>query len=322
MGEKMSQVETVRGPIDVSELGATLMHEHIFVKSPELEENYPSPEWSEEGALKFAHDGLQRLCSKGISTVVDLTVVGIGRSIPRIQKLAATVDVNIVVATGYYTAKDLPPYFELHGPGRRIDIPEPLETMFLRDIRDGIADTGVKAAIIKVVTEAPGITPDVERVLRSAARVQLETNVPISTHTNAEKQTGRLQQELFIKEGVDLERVIIGHSGDTTDIDYLKELIDNGSTLGLDRFGMNSLLPEEQRIDTVIKLIELGYADRITLSHDASYFSVVNEISHRPPEWNHEGVSDRVLPSLRQRGISEDVINQIMVLNPARILSR
>lgn len=318
----MSQVETVRGPIDASALGATLMHEHIFVKNPELEENYPNPEWSEDGAQQVARDGMKALWEKGIRTVVDLTVMGLGRSIPRIQKLAKNVDVNIVVATGYYTAKDLPAFFQNHGPGRRVDVPEPLDAMFLRDVTDGIANTGVKAAVIKVVTDEPGITPDVERVLRSAAHTQLETGVPISTHTNAAKRTGLLQQEFFRKEGVDLERVVIGHSGDTTDIDYLKELMDNGSTLGLDRFGINSVLPEEDRIATVVKLCELGYAEKITLSHDAGFFSINTEPSHRPPEWTHFGVSDRVLPALRERGIGEDVIEQIMVGNPARILPR
>jgi phosphotriesterase-related protein len=316
----MSSVETVRGPVDASALGATLMHEHIFVKNPELEENYPNAQWDEQALMKVAHDGLQRLYSKGISTIVDLTVMGLGRSIPRIQKLAATVDVNIVVATGFYTAKDLPTYFQVHGPGLHVDIPEPLETMFLQDIQHGIADTGVKAALIKVVTDEPGVTHDVERVLRSAARAQMETGVLISTHTNAALQTGRLQQEYFKRQGVNLERVIIGHSGDTTDIDYLQELIDNGSTLGLDRFGVNARLPEADRIETVIKLIDLGYADRITLSHDAGYFSINTEPSYRPVEWNHEVVSDRVLPALRARSVSEDTITQIMVTNPARLL--
>jgi phosphotriesterase-related protein len=321
----MSQVETVRGPIDSGDLGATLMHEHIFVKNPELEQNYPNPEWDEEAVLQMAHDGLQSLYRKGISTLVDLTVMGLGRYIPRIQRLAADVDINIVVATGYYTMNILPAYFRAHGPGLRIDVPEPLDQMFLHDIQEGIADTGVKAAIIKVVTDTEGLTPDVERILRSAARVQLQTGVPISTHTNATLHTGRLQQAVFKEEGVDMRRVIIGHSGDTTDLDYLKELMDNGSTIGMDRFGLNAMLPEADRIDTVVKLIEQGYTDRITLSHDAGFWSINAEPSVRlanTPEWTHENISDRVLPELRRRGVSDDTIHQIMVTNPARLLSR
>jgi phosphotriesterase-related protein len=321
----MTEVETVRGPIDVDQLGATLMHEHLYVKNPELEQNYPSSEWDEDAMLQKGRDGLEALYDKDIHTVVDLTVLGLGRFIPRIQKLAADVRTNIVVATGYYTAKDLPAFFQARGPGRRIDMPEPLETMFLRDIQQGIADTGVKAAIIKVVTDQEGITPDVERVLRSAARAQLATGVPISTHTNVAHYTGRLQQEFFMKEGVPLERVVIGHCGDSTDLDYLKELMDNGSTIGMDRFGIDSMLPEADRIETIVALCEQGYADRLTLSHDAAFFSINTEPSHRAvlePNWNHANVSDRVLPKLRERGVSDATIDQMMVVNPARVLAR
>jgi phosphotriesterase-related protein len=320
-----STVETVRGPIGTDHLGATLMHEHLFVKNPELEQNYPNPEWDEQRLLQIAHDGLEALYDKGIHTVVDLTVMGLGRFIPRIQELAAGIRTNIIVATGYYTAKDLPAYFQVHGPGLRVDVPEPLEAMFLRDIDDGIADTGVKAGIIKVVTDKDGITPDVQRVLRSAARAQLATGVPISTHTNVAFETGRLQQDFFRKEGVDLTDVVIGHSGDSIDLDYLKELMDNGSTIGMDRFGINEMLPEADRINTVVQLCEQGYADRLTLSHDAAFFSINTEPSHRArlePTWHHANVSDRVLPELRRRGVSDETINQMMVINPARVLAR
>ncbi len=320
-----STVETVRGPIGTDHLGATLMHEHLFVKNPELEQNYPNPEWDEQRLLQIAHDGLEALYDKGIHTVVDLTVMGLGRFIPRIQELAAGIRTNIIVATGYYTAKDLPAYFQVHGPGLRVDVPEPLEAMFLRDIDDGIADTGVKAGIIKVVTDKDGITPDVQRVLRSAARAQLATGVPISTHTNVAFETGRLQQDFFRKEGVDLTDVVIGHSGDSIDLDYLKELMDNGSTIGMDRFGINEMLPEADRINTVVQLCEQGYADRLTLSHDAAFFSINTEPSHRArlePTWHHANVSDRVLPELRRRGVSDETINQTMVINPARVLAR
>jgi phosphotriesterase-related protein len=232
--------------------------------------------------------------------------------------------INIVVATGYYTARDLPAYFHVHGPGGMAEGPEPLVEMFVSDIRDGIAGTGVKAAMIKVVTDKHGITPDVERVLAAAAEAHQETGAPITTHTNAEHRNGLDQQEFFRKRGVDLRRVVIGHCGDTTDLDYLRTLMDNGSPIGMDRFGMDIMASEEDRIDTVHRLCELGYADRLTLSHDASFFSANIEPSLRNrlmPNWNHRTISDRVLPDLRRRGVEEDTIEQIMVRNPARILA-
>jgi phosphotriesterase-related protein len=300
------------------------MHEHIFILNPELLNNYPHSEWNEDVQVSRAQARLAELADRGISTIVDLTVMGLGRSIPLIQRVAAESVINIVAATGYYTKRDLPAYFQTHGPGLRVDGPDPLIEMFRTDIVDGIAGTKVKAGIIKVSSDLAGITPDIERVLRAAAVVHQDTNVAISTHSSVENFSGRAQQTFFASNGVDLRRVVIGHCGDTTDIDYLMELMDNGSTVGLDRFGMESLLPEDKRVDTLVRLCELGYADRIVLSHDASVFSLNTEPSFREahtPTWVYTNVTDRVLPRLRERGVGEGAIAQMLTGNPARILA-
>lgn len=319
----MTTVETVRGPVESSELGVTLTHEHIFTKNPEIEQNYPHPEWDEEQCVQRAGDGLNSLYEKGIRTVVDLTVPGLGRYIPRIQRVAEAVKVNIVVATGFYTFKDLPTFFKTHSPGGMVDVADPLVDFFITDITEGIADTGVKAGMIKVATDEFGITPDVERVLDAAAKAHLETGVTISTHTHADHFSGRDQQKFFQSRGVSLEHVLIGHCGDSTDLTYLRELMDNGATLGMDRFGMEQVLPDEPRADTVAKLCELGYADRLTLSHDAGFYSINTPPSWRAekaPNWHHANLPDRILPMLRERGVTEAQIEQMMVTNAARVL--
>jgi phosphotriesterase-related protein len=324
----MSTVDTVRGPVDAAELGTVLMHEHLFARNPELEQNHPHPEWDEDAIVQKARASLTDLHGKGVSTFVDLTVLGLGRHIPTVQRVAEDLPMHIVVATGYYTAKDLPTFFHTHGPdglvGKAYPGPDPLETMFLRDLTEGIADTGVKAGIIKVVADEFGITPDVERVFRAAARAQAETGVPISTHTNVAYANGREQQQWFRKNGVDLERTVIGHCGDSTDLGYLKELMDNGSTFGLDRFGMEFVLDDASRIDTLVALLEQGYAERITISHDAGFFSINTPPSFRAkhvPNWHHHRISDHVLPEIRRRGATEEQIIQMMVVNPVRVLT-
>jgi phosphotriesterase-related protein len=320
----MTAIETIKGPLEPQDLGWTLMHEHVFVKNPELEHNYPSPEWDEEAMFQTAVNGLKALHDRGVRSFVDLTVMGLGRSVERIQRVAAETDVNILVATGYYTQKDLPAYFHNHGPNLYADVPEPLVDMFLRDIRDGINDTGVKAAAIKIVTDQWGLTPDLKRIFEAAATAHLETGVPITTHTNASHRGGLAQQAVLSDLGVDLTRVVIGHCGDTTNLDYLKEIMDAGSSIGMDRFGMDIMATEDDRIDTVVRLCELGYADRMTMSHDASFFSVNMEPSVRNrimPNWNHLNLSDRILPEVRRRGVSDETIEQIMVTNPQRIMT-
>ncbi|HLK19210.1 MAG TPA: hypothetical protein VKT81_09645, partial [Bryobacteraceae bacterium] len=182
----MANVNTVRGSRDSSELGVTLMHEHIFVLSTEIMQNYPEAWGDEERRIAEATARMNELASRGVQTVVDLTVIGLGRYIPRIQRVAAGTSLNIIVATGIYTYNDVPFYFHYRGPGTVLDGPELMVEMFVRDIRQGIADTGVKAGILKCATDAPGMTPGVERVLRAVAQAHRETGVPISTHTHAQ----------------------------------------------------------------------------------------------------------------------------------------
>ena len=111
----------------------------------------------------------------------------------------------------------------------------------------------VKAAILKCVTNMAGLTRDVERVLRAVAQAHRETGVPITTHAHAGLRRGLDQQRIFAEEGVDPVRVIIGHSGDTDDYAYLEELIDAGSYLGMDRFGLNAV-PFDKRVEIVAEM--------------------------------------------------------------------
>ncbi len=318
----MTTVETARGPLDVDALGQTLMHEHVFVLSTEIQENYPGGWGDEDTRVSDAVTRLNELAAAGVSTIVDLTVVGLGRYIPRIARIAEQTSINIIAATGLYTYNDVPNYFHFRGPGKMLGGDDLMTPMFVRDITEGIADTGIKAAILKCATDEPGVTPGVEEVLRAVARAHRQTGVPISTHTHAQTERGLEQQRIFKEEGVDLSRVVIGHSGDTTDLDYLRRLIDNGSYIGMDRFGIDVLLPFEDRVATVAAMCEQGYAEKMVLSHDAACHNdwlgdeVVAAVT---PRWNYMHITNDVLPALRERGVTEDQIHTMMVANPRAI---
>ena len=265
---------------------------------------------------------LNELKARGVDTIVDLTVIGLGRYIPRIAQIAAATDLNIVVATGLYTYNDIPMYYHFQGPGTALQGPEPMTELFVRDITEGIAGTGIKAAILKCATDEPGVTPGVERVLRAVAQAHRRTGVPISTHTHAASRRGLEQQRIFAEEGVDLTRVVIGHSGDSTDLDYLEELIAAGSYLGMDRFGADVYLPTPERVDTVVRMCERGHADKMVLSHDASCFIDWLPEEAVPvvlPNWHYLHIHNDVLPALRERGVTEEQITTMLVDNPRRI---
>ena len=256
---------------------------------------------------------------------MDLTVIGLGRYIPRIARIAAATELNIVVATGLYTYNDVPMHFHYLGPGAPLGGPEIMTEMFVRDIEHGIADTGIKAAILKCATDEPGVTPGVERVLRAVAAAHRQTGVPISTHTHAATRRGLEQQRIFAEEGVDLSRVVIGHSGDTTDIAYLEELIAAGSYIGMDRFGVDVYLSTEERVKTVATMCERGHADRMVLSHDAScYFDALPEatLPVALPNWHYLHIHNDVIPALKERGVTEEQLTTMLVDNPRRIFSK
>jgi phosphotriesterase-related protein len=324
----MTTVETVRGPVAVDALGTTLMHEHVFVLTPEIMTNYGEQWWDEQERVADAVAKLADVKAAGVDTIVDPTVVGLGRDIPRVARVNAQVDLNIVVATGLYTFDEIPHFFRYRGPDTLFGGPEPMIEMFVGDIREGIGDTGIKAAFLKGVVEERGLTPDQTRVQRAIAAAHRETGAPITVHTNSTHRTGRTALEFYAQEGVDLTKVVVGHAGDTNDLDYLRWIMDQGATIGCDRFGIDLYNPLADRVATVAALCAEGYADRIVLSHDAACY-----MDHFPgeaaqaakaqaaPNWHFRHIPDDVLPALREAGVTEEQITTMLVDNPRRYFS-
>ncbi len=318
----MATIQTAAGLVDSAQLGTTLMHEHVFVLDAEIFHNYPEEWGDEEQRVADAIRRMNELKSRGVDSIVDLTVTGLGRYIPRIQRIASQTKLNIIVATGIYTYCDLPHYFHYRGPGTVFGGPELIADMFVRDIEQGIGNTGVRAGILKCATDAPGLTAGVERILRATAQAHRRTGVPISTHTHARKRVGLDQQRVFREEGVDLTRVVIGHSGDTTDLDYLEQLISAGSYIGMDRFGIDTILPFEDRVKTVAEMCRRGHAGKMVLSHDAACFN--HWLPERPlaaalPRWNYLHIHNDVIPALRAAGVSDVQLRTMLVDNPRAI---
>ena len=316
----MTEIQIVDGPIDTSSLGTTLMHEHVFVLSTEVQENYPAEWGSEDDRVADAVRRLGALKGLGVDTIVDPTVIGLGRYIPRIQRINDQVDINIVVATGVYTYDRVPFFFQHRGPAVDPSAPEPMIEMFVRDLTEGIASTGVRAAFLKCAIDEPGLTPGVERVMHAVARAHLETGAPITVHTHPATRTGLAVQRLLDQEGVDPRHVVLGHSGDSTDADHLQELADAGFILGMDRFGVDVISPFEQRVQTVVELCRRGYAQSMVLSHDASCYIDWIDPAALPllPNWNYTHIHRDVLPALREAGVTDDQIDAMLVRNPRR----
>jgi len=157
--------------------------------------------------------------------------------------------------------------------------------------------------------------------MRAVGQAHVQTGAPITVHTNPHTQSGLVVQRVLREEGVDLGKVVLGHCGDSTDLDYLTSLADAGSMLGMDRFGLDILLPFEERVSTVVELVRRGYADRIGLAHDASCFIDWFDAEAKEqvvPRWNYRHISEDVIPALLERGVSEADLETMLVTNPRR----
>lgn len=313
----MSTVETVRGPVDVTDLGPTLMHEHVFVLQPEALQNYGhvfgASYWNEDVRVADAIEKLLAVRAAGIRTIVDPTAPGLGRYIPRIQRINAEVDLNIVVATGVYAFLELPNFLAYRSV-------EAIAELFVREIREGIDDTGVKAGFLKCCVEQHGIIGDVPRILEAVATAAVETGAPVMVHTNAPAQTGLLALEALTSAGVDPRRIVIAHAGDSNDLEYLRAIAGTGAALGLDRFNIPHFNPDAQRIETLVALLAEGWGDRVHLGHDAACFYdfMVGDpnFAGEKPDYLH--IWRTVFPALLEAGVTQEQIDEMTTVNARR----
>ncbi|HQW50410.1 MAG TPA: hypothetical protein PL082_00020 [Tepidiformaceae bacterium] len=310
----MPTVETVLGPIDASLLGNVLSHEHVLVGMGEDNHHYPWLfDWDQTRANAIRE--LAEAKQGGIDTVIDLTTPDLGRDVEFVREVSRASGMNVIAATGIW--RDVPRSFWT----RDID---DIATIFVREIEVGIGDSGIKAGCIKVANDMGGVTPEGERILRGAARACKRTGCPISTHHWAPEEVGSRQVEIFQEEGAPMDRIAIGHSADTTDVDYLEALLRTGVYLSMDRYPGAAGRPNwEQRNATVKALIDRGWASRLMLGHDYAPMPVLRdrEAPAASGPTRYLFVSTVAVPALIAQGVPEATIDLMMREVPRRFLS-
>ena len=310
----MAQVETVLGPIDADQLGVTLSHEHVYVFMGEDNHHYP---WmfDLDATRETAVRELREAKAGGVDSLIDLTTPDLGRDVEFVRDAARASGMNVVVATGIW--RDVPRSFWTRDIDKIADI-------FVREIEAGIGDTDIKAGVIKVANDAEGVTPEAEHVLRGAARALKRTNCPISTHQWAPLRVGARQVEIFQDEGAPMDRICIGHSTDSTDVNYLESLLQTGVYLSMDRYPGAEGRPDWlQRNATVKALIDRGWANRLMLGHDYAP-APVSAASARPlstERTRYLFLTTTALPALIKDGVSQETIDLMMRDVPRRFLT-
>jgi phosphotriesterase-related protein len=310
----MTTVETVLGPIDAAQLGTVLSHEHVLGFIGEDNRHYPWMFDWERTRAKAIRD-VSEAKAGGVDTLIDLTTPDLGRDVEFVRDVAAASGMNVVVATGIWLAVPIS-FWE-----RDLDA---IADIFVREIEVGIDGTGIKAGVIKVASDsqAGGVTPHAELILRGAARALKRTGCPISTHQSARDRLGARQVEIFREEGAPMDRICIGHSADTTDVEYLESLLNAGVFLSMDRYP--DPRPDWREKNATVKaLVDRGWAHRLMLGHDESPVPVLvgEDLPPREDPAPYLFVSGVALPALRADGVSDAAIDTMLRDVPRRFLS-
>ncbi len=316
----MKTINTVTGTATAEQLGTTLMHEHLMIGWAGWELDCAAPRFERKAAMRNCVERLKELRDLGLGTFVDPCPMDIGRDVRFMAEVADASGMRIICATGLYK-EDLgnTPYFKQ----RSVD---EIAEVYSSEITKGIGDTGIKAGIIKCATGKGQITDYEQNCLRAAARAHLRTGAPITTHTE-DGTMGREQLDIFASEGVDLARVVIGHSCGASDLRYHTDMLDRGCILGFDRFGLEFLQPDKLRMAALIGLLGVGYEKQLVLSHDTVACWLGRGLS-LPPEtarlvenWKPTHVLKNIVPALRAAGVGEDKIRAMLEENPRRYFS-
>jgi phosphotriesterase-related protein len=328
----MASVETVTGSIDAGELGTTLIHEHLINADEAVHAQWPlaatlgtlDEELVEAGGeLDAAVAAASAAVGLGVRSIADPTAMFLGRDAAFMREVSQRSGLQVVPCTGIYTYDHLPQFFVLRDADTMADL-------FVADIEEGIQGTEIKAGFIKCAADEPGVTENVEKVHRAAARASVRTGAPIMAHSRPASETGPRQVEIFEEEGVDLSRVQIAHTGDTDDLDYIERLLEKGVWIGMDRFGLAIFLPDEKRVAVVLELLERGYAERMFLSADSCAtidwypFEVAEQLieAGMAVDWNIKKVPEKVIHELREKGMTEEQLETMMVSNAQSWLGR
>jgi phosphotriesterase-related protein len=319
----MTTIATAHGSTTSDALGKTLMHEHLVIGYPGSESHTTHPGSARSEQFKVCVDKIQKLQALGYRTLVDPCPNDLGRDVELAAKVGQATGFQIICATGLYKQSEGGyPYWHFRSSfGPQVDA---MAELFVRELTEGIGSTGIRAGIIKIAS-GPGQITDYEKtVLQAAAKASNATGAPITTHTD-QGTMGDQQQKLLTELGVPASRIVIGHSCGTDDHAYHMGIARGGSYLGFDRFGIDMLFPDAKRVASLVRLIRAGAGDRVVVSHDsvwcwkgepipAERLAAIGDEAFDPTFF-----SRKIIPRLREEGIAEQAIDDLLVANPRRL---
>lgn len=304
------EVITVLGVIRPEEMGVTYPHEHLFLDAMDHYSSYGYQLVIDDEDVMAQE--IQEFTSRGGRTICDVTLDEIGRDPLRLARFARRTGINVLMGCGWYRDFGYPP---IVSEMTSRDLAEVL----VKEIEVGVGDTGIRAGFIgEIGTGRHHVSPAEERVFRASALAQARTNVVITTHTTRWGTLAMEQIAMLEEFGADLSRVIIGHLGDRVGVKHLLPIAEKGVFLEVDNIGYLDYQPEYVRADNVAALVKEGFVKQVLLSED---ICMLNHLKYTGGK-GYGYILETFVPLLRDRGVTDQQIHQMMVVNPSRAFSR
>ena len=307
-------VETVLGRIDPAELGWTLPHEHTAIALWHIANRWDY--WELRRDEPVIVEELGKFAAAGGSSVVDLTLPGVGRDPEWLARISRATGLNVVMGGGWYRDAYYP--VETLIDRRPVD---DLADELVREATVGVGETGIRIGIIgEIGTDKPWLSAREERVHRAAARAARRTGLSITTHA-VQSTVGLDQLTVFEEEGADLSRVVVGHADSNPSPAYHEAIVERGATVEFDFLGM-SFTPLERHgegriVESICDLLARGRVGQILLSQDVCHDSQLTRYGGN----GYVHLAETFLPQLRAAGVGEEEIRTMTVDNPRRLLT-
>jgi predicted metal-dependent phosphotriesterase family hydrolase len=302
------KVHSVTGSIDSQQVQKTMIHEHLVFDLSGVRQEVDQDSRLEDTPILDRE--IQILKESGCNTIVEVSNLGMGRDAKALYHIAKKHDLVIVASTGFYKESVYPAFvFEKSA--------EELAEIMIREIKEGMDDTDIKAGLISEIGSSLNkITATEQKVFQASIMAHKKTGAPISTHCEIGTM-GKGQLEIFQRNEVNMNQISFGHQDLNTDIEEQLLLLNSGAYIQFDTIGKNSYRKDSDKVDNLLVLLDRGFEDQIMLSCDITRKSHLK--AHGGHGYNH--LFESFIPALVNSGVTKEIIENMFIHNPRKFLA-
>lgn len=298
-------IRTILGDIGADKLGMTLAHEHFIVNLNRVRKDGVSYILDVEEVVPE----IEKAMAQGIDAAFEVTTIDLGRDVLKLKKISELTGLKIVCSTGFYLSEYHPAWLDDASK-------EEIAAIYIRELTEGIDDTGIRAGFIaEIASSNAGFTGNEKKILEAAGIASKKTGFAVSTHTG--RATAIETIETLLNEGVEPDKIIIGHQDLIDDHEYHLSLLKYGVNIAFDTCGKSAYMPDETRALNALKLVEAGYGDHLVLSNDVSRHSYFTTFGGN----GYTAVMGKVVPLMEEVGLKKEDIRKFLIDNPSRIVN-